>query len=283
MKPEKFSTSLEVIMRTLRLIRLIPLVPLVIAALLAVLSAPLFAADATAAQPKLFVLHQEAVRPGQIKVYEDTTKEFVAALQQHRSSIPGFAFSVVMGDDFTYNYLSQVPDFAYAGSVYSMLDKVGQEVGAARWGDLMQRNGAAVDSVSDSFFVEDPSLSYSPAAPRLKPEEERFLHFDLYYVQPGREMEADAVARDFAALFRAKKMANGYRLMKLAFGHGGPLLVVAVPARDAEDYAAQDGKDRAALGAEGQALFNRAFALTRRFERHDGWVRPDLSLPPAGK
>jgi hypothetical protein len=256
----------------------------VLAALLAVLvSAPLLAADTAAAQPRLYVLHQEVVRPGQTKVYEDTSKEFVAALQQHRDAIPGFAFTAVVGDDFTYNYISSVPDFAYAGTVYAMLDKVGEAVGAAKWSDLMRRNGATIEAMTDSVFVEDPALSYNPAAPRLKPEEERFMHFDLYYVQPGREAEADSVARDFAALFRAKQMAGGYRVMKLAFGHDGPLLVVAVPARDAEDYAQQDAKERAALGAEGQALFERAFAITRRIERHDGMVRTDLSLPPAGK
>jgi hypothetical protein len=78
-------------------------------------------------------------------------------------------------------------------------------------------------------------------------------------------------------------MPDGYRLMKLAFGHDAPLLVVSVGARDADDFAAQDAKMRKTLGAEGEALFARAFALTRRFDRRSGWVRPDLSMLPAGK
>lgn len=264
-------------MRKLRLI--------VLAVLAVLMTAPLFVAYAaeSASAPRFYALHQEVVYPSQVKSYEDSSKEFLAAFQQHHASMPGFAYTVVSGDDFTYNYISAIPDFAFAGSIYPMIEKVGQEVGAAKWGDLMKRNGATIESMSDAIFIEDPSLSYAPATPRLKPEEERFFHFDLYYVQAGREADADQVARDFAALFRAKHVASSYCLMKLAFGHDGPLLVVSVPARDAQDYAAQEAKDRAALGAEGAALFDRAFALTRRFETHNGWVRPDLSLPPAGK
>jgi len=71
--------------------------------------------------------------------------------------------------------------------------------------------------------------------------------------------------------------------MKLAFGHDAPLIVVSVGARDADDFAAQDARCARPLGAEGETLFARAFALTRKFDRRSGWLRPDLSMLPAGK
>jgi hypothetical protein len=245
------------------------------------IAAPLLAADAAA--PKLYVLHQEVVRPSALKAYEETNHEFLAAFKQHRDMLPGFSFTTVAGEDFIYNFITPIPDFAYAGTIYDMVDKVGRTMGEAKWADLLKRNGATIDSMTDSVFLEDPSLSYAPANPRLKPQEELYFHFDFYYIQTGREAEADAVARDFAALFRARNMSDGYHLMKLVFGHDLPLLVVAEGFRDAADFAAQDVAMRKTLGAEGEALFARAFAITRKFDRRNGWVRPDLSMLPAGK
>jgi hypothetical protein len=254
---------------------------LAVAILLAALAAlPLFAADEAAA-PRLFVLHQEFARPSLLKQYEDTSKEFIADLRQHHDALPSFGFTAVAGDDYVYTFVSPIRSFADLDAINSGFGKVAQAVGEAKWGDLMKRGGEATEFIRESVVLEDPSMSYAPAQPRLKPEEERYLHVDLYYVQPGREAEADAVARDFAALFRKKGVPNGYRLFKVVMGPEMPLLIVTVPARDAADYEAQTKADLERLGAEGQALFQRAFALTRRFESHGGTLRPDLSLEPA--
>jgi hypothetical protein len=99
---------------------------------------------------------------------------------------------------------------------------------------------------------------------------------------PGRETDADALAKEFVALFKAKNMPNGYRLFKSEMGPDMPAIIVEVGAKDAADYYAQETSNRTTLGAEGQALFAKAFALTRRFETRSGWLRPDLSvMPPA--
>ena len=132
--------------------------------------------------------------------------------------------------------------------------------------------------IRESVIATAPELSYAPATPRLKPEEMPYRHFDLYYLRPSTETDADAVAADFQKLFKAKAVPDGYTLYKVVMGPEMPLYVVTVGARDAADYHAQDAKMRATLGAEGAALFGRAFALTRKFETREGTFRPDLSL-----
>jgi hypothetical protein len=237
-------------------------------------------AAAQTAQPKLYVLHQEVARPSMLKQYEDTTKEFISLVRQHHDASPIFSFVTVAGDDFVYTYVAPISSFSDLEKIYGGFDALSKAVGEAKWGDLMVRGGATVEFNRDSIVMEDSSLEYAPAHPRLKPEEEHYLHVDLYYVQPGRETDADAVARDFAALFRKKNLPDGYRLFKLVMGSESPLIIVTTPAKDAADYAALDAATREALGAEGQALFQRAFSLTRRFDSHGGTIRPDLSLEP---
>jgi hypothetical protein len=102
----------------------------------------------------------------------------------------------------------------------------------------------------------------------------------LFYLKPGYETEADDAARQIANLFRQKKVELGYRLFKVVLGPEMPLLIVVIGAKDPVDYATADKAHLEVLGAEGQALFQRVFAITRRFEQHGGWVRPDLSLAP---
>jgi len=237
-------------------------------------------AAAQTAQPKWYVLHQEIARPSMLKQYEDTTKEFVSLVRQHHDASPIFNYVAVAGDDFVYTYVAPISSFSDLEKIYGGFDALAKAVGEAKWGDLMMRGGAATEFNRESIVMEDPSMEYAPANPRLKPDEEKYLHVDLYYVQPGHEADADAVARDFAALFRKKNLPAGYRLFKVVMGSEMPLIIVTTPAKDAADYAATDAAMRETLGADGQALFQRAFSMTRRFESHNGWIRPDLSLEP---
>jgi hypothetical protein len=249
------------------------------AALVLLTSLPVLAADAQG--PRYWVLHQEAVRPSKVQAYEQVTKELVGLIQQHREASPGFSFTAFSDPEFLYSYVSPVQDFAAIDAIYSGFGALTQAVGEARWNDVMKRAGEPITMIRESILAEDPSLSYAPAEPRLKPEEVRYLHFDLYYIEPGREPEADALARDFAALFRKKGLRDGYRLTKVIMGPDMPLYIVIVDAKDPADFEAQDAALRETLGAEGKALFARAFALSRRFERRGAWLRPDLSLPAA--
>ncbi len=237
-------------------------------------------AAAQTAPPKWYVMHQELARPSMLKQYEDTSKEFVATVRQHHEASPLFNFVGFSGDDYVYTYVTQIRSFSDVEAIISGFGKLAQAVGEAKWGDLMVRSGQAMEWMRDSILMEDPSLSYMPAKPRLKPEEEAYVHVDLYYVQPGREADADAVAREFAELYRKKNVTESYRLFKVVMGWDTPLIIVTTSAKSPADYEARMVEVRGMLGAEGQALFQRAFSLTRRFEMHGGWVRPDLSLEP---
>jgi len=235
---------------------------------------------ALAAQaPRFFVMHQEIAKPSMLKQYEDTTKEFTAAVHRHHELSPAFSFTAVAGDDNLYTYVTPIKSMTDIESIYAGFGALAQAEGA-KWGDLMKRAGETMEYARESIVMEDPSLSYTPEKPRLKLEEQAYVHVKLFYLKPGYETEADDVARQLANLFRQKKVELGYRLFKVVLGPEMPLLIVVIGAKDPVDYATADKEHLEVLGDEGQALFQRVFALTRRFEQHGGWVRPDLSLAP---
>jgi hypothetical protein len=252
---------------------------------LAIVALCLLAAAAAAqdAKPRFFVLHQEVVRPDRVEAFEAATKEFVATVRQHQKVSPQFHFNAVQGDDFTYSFVLPLADLASLDALSQGFAALAQAVGEAKFADLMKRGGATYEWADESILIEEPGMSYAPANPRLKPEEVRFLHFDLYYVQPGREPEADALAREFVALFKQKAIPDGYRLFKVFLGKDMPLYAVVAPAKDEADFATRDAANRQTLGKEGEALFARAASLCRRLDHYGGWVRPDLSVAPPGQ
>ena len=148
-------------------------------------TAPLLAAE-EAAQPAFYVLHQEVARPSMLSAYEQTTKEFISLVQQHHAKSPSFSFTAFAGDDFVYTYVTPVKSFADIDAIYTGFQALTAAAGEAKWNDLMKRGGEPIEMIREWIFMEDPSLSYTPAQPRLKQDEASFFHFDLYYVQPGR-------------------------------------------------------------------------------------------------
>jgi hypothetical protein len=225
-----------------------------------------------------YVLHQELAQPSKIEQYESTSKEFVALVKAHKTLMPHFAFECIESPELTYTYVSPLTSFADMDAISAEFGALAKAAGAA-FGDLNKRGGEATEYIRESVIASAPELSYVPAQPRLRPDEAPFRHLDLYYLKPGTEPEADALAGEFLKLFKAKGMPNGYTIFKVVMGPEMPLLIVSASARSAADYHAENEKEMAALGPEGQALFARAFALTRRFDTREGRIRPDLSVP----
>jgi hypothetical protein len=123
-----------------------------------------------------------------------------------------------------------------------------------------------------------------PANARLAQADRRYYRWDFYYLMPGHEKESEAIARDYAALFRQKNITDSYNIYTGVLGTDLPVLLAAIPARSESDLIAADEQNNAALGADVRPLQQRAMAITRRFERREGMLRPDLSYPgPASK
>ena len=246
------------------------------------LSLSLLAAVAAVAQPPaashFYVIHQEHAKPSKIQQYEAGAKDFAAMVQAHHDAIPTFSYVVTVEPDFTYTYVAPIPNFAGVDAINAGFGPLAAQAGD-QFAALMGRWSETVTGNSEMVVAYMPELSYQPAAPRLKPEEARYAKLAFYALEPGHEEEADAIARDYAALYKAKGITTGYQLYKVVMGPDMPALVVRIPAKDPADWYAADQKAQELTGAEGQALAARALAITRHFDMRESWRRPDLDLP----
>jgi hypothetical protein len=223
-----------------------------------------------------FVLHQEVAKPSMVKEYESSTKEFVALVKANKTKMPHFSFNCLASPDLTYTYVAPIPNMAGMDAINADFGALAQSAGAA-FPDLNKRGGAATEYIKEWVIQLVPELSYSPAEPRAGAP--RYFHYDLYYVMPGREPEAESVGAEYVKLFKAKGVKIGYNVYKVVMGAEMPAYIVSVGATDAADYQAENAKLPGVVGPELQSLSARTAALTRRFETREAVARPDLSVP----
>jgi hypothetical protein len=226
--------------------------------------------------PSVYLIHQEVVKPSMVQAYEAAAKEFAAMVVRNKALVPHFTYAALAGDDFVYTYVAPIPNSSGIDAIRQDFGQLAQKEGPA-FAELMKREGASQEYVKEWVVGLAPELSYAPAAPRLRREDMRYFHYDVYYVMADRGAEADALCKEFLAFFKSKNIPNGYRVFKPQVGPEMPAIIVEVGAKDPTDYETQSANDRVTLGEAGKALFAKAFAITRRFESRGAWLRPDLS------
>lgn len=251
-------------------------VPVVMLAFLAIARA----VSAQAPQGPMYVIHEEGVKPSRAMEYEAANKDFQAIVKKNLAAMPSFRYTAVQGEDFTWYFVAPIKGFAGMDAIGKDFAALAQAEGA-RFGDLMKRANATLEYSKDWVVMELPAVSYQPATPRLKREELTFFRYDYYYLMPDREADADALAAEFAALYKSGNVPNGYRLFKGIAGIEGPVIIVETGAKDAVDLHTSEQKDRTTLGEALQKLSARAFSLTRRFVSKNGLLRSDVSVPPS--
>jgi hypothetical protein len=158
--------------------------------------------------------------------------------------MPHLSFDCFLSNDFMYTYVAPIANLGAMDTINAEFGALAQAAGPA-YAELMKRGGAATDHIRESVMQHAPELSYQPAQPRLQPSEVKYRHYDLYYVLPGREPEADALGADYVKLFKAKGATTGYNVYKTVLGPDLPLILVSVAAKDPADYYTEDAKTEA--------------------------------------
>ena len=249
-----------------------------LAALAVLVSLAAFAVEPPKQQ--LYILHEEVVNPSMIAQYEGATKDLIGAFGEKKMTSPSFGVNTYMSADMHYMYMTPLANWAQLDTISKDWMGASEVIGKDRWADIQKRGNGAMLSYDEVVVARRDDLSYRPENPRLPETSEPFARLDYYYLRPGTEEQAEQVAKDFVALFKEKKIPDGFMIYMAQSGHDLPLLVAVIPAKSAADFAAADEKNTAALGDALRALQGRALSLTRRLERKDVWFRPDLSYMP---
>jgi len=195
--------------------------------------------------------------------------------------MPTFAFTALMGEDLTYNFITPIKNLGGADTLLASFDELAKAVGPEKLGDLFRRSGATFSRADDNAFLEVAEGTYWPAGAAVTPQNAGYYQLDFYYVLPGYEDAAAEVAASWKKLFENAKVPYGYSVHKLVLGNDGPLWVVSTPAKDAANLAEINAAAVKAIGADAwRAQVAKTLAICRGFDSKRYTVRRDLSLPP---
>jgi len=234
-----------------------------------------FAADMP--KPEFFIVHEELAKPNSLVAYEAATRDLIAAMTEKKVNVPFSNWRTFSTTDMHYYFVAQVDGFAALDKIPAGFAKARDMVRAARWDDISRRGNETMSSYNEFVVMHRPDLSYTPANPRVAAADRRYFRWEFYYIIPGKEQEAEQVARDYIALFKQKNIGDPFNIYVALSGNDLPLWVVSIPAKSETDLVAADAQVNATVGDAIRPLQARALAVTRRFERREGMLRPDLS------
>jgi len=247
--------------------------------IVALLVFPLLAVAQTPPKGQMLLIHEEIARPSMLMQYDASLREILAALTEKKADPSIFGMSLFVTPEFHYIYIVPISNYGALDKFQAAWMAVGEQVGKAKWQAMMDRANASMESYNETVAMLRPDLSYMPANPRLKMDEQKYVQIQFYYVIPGKEMEAEAIAKDYGALFKQKNIPDGFNVYWAMNGTDLPLLVVTSAGRSRADYYANDEKVNATLGNDVRPLQARALAITRRYEIRESMAHPELSFP----
>jgi len=241
--------------------------------LLFLLSAWSFAQDKQ--KDVLYLIHTDFVIPSMVPQYESAVTKLAEQFKKHDFGMDiQFVSST---DDNVYYYLTPLNSYADLDNRQSI------------WADLNKKAGeetmAAIDKEFEGCYKHHNSyivrwsaeLSYQPKTPRLKQEEVKFIHWDYYYIEEGKEGEAIVLAKKYNELWEKNNVGDGYNVWIADIGHPMGLMVVTQSAKDAADYYTQGELMQEMMGDEINALNAEFLPLMKDFEQKNGKPHPEFT------
>jgi hypothetical protein len=226
--------------------------------------------------PTWWAVFTEQVRPSMVDQYESVAAEMRALIGANASE--DLEYYTLFGPETGYLYavpMESMAEFTELGASWeAMVDKVGRDT----WMEVDARGAEAVENRSLTFYVERADLSYKPETPRLTEDEAVMRHYDWVYPVPGKEMETEAVMKEWVELYATNGVTSGFYVYQAVTGDDLPMYVVSTHAASQADYFADGDQLDEMLGEADDALWMKTRSLLRDFEHNNAWLRPDLSL-----
>ena len=229
---------------------------------------------------QLYMVFELVTKPSMAKDYETEVKGEFALYAECKSPYPWYGFST---DDFHYYFICPIDNFASLYEIDKAYAEMEKKVELERWQDVFKRVNEKSEYYNMYFIRYRQDLSYTPENPRLKPEDAKFISIDFYYIKPGKETEFEKVCKDYSALDRRKEITNSYYFAVMDNGPDMPLYIGFATGKNASDLFIHWEKQQEIEGEEGKVLWEKTWAVCRRFETKTGWFRPDLSYIPKEK
>jgi hypothetical protein len=237
----------------------------------------LLSINVSSAQNKMqaYSVHLDHVRPSMLLVYENLERELISQSKKYDSN---FGWIALVSDDFDYYYVSPIKNMAQLDS--NPFAALSEKMGEGELGKLFNKMDKCYDDHVNYTLILDTELSYMPDGMTQTPEGQPFRKNTLYYFTPENYEAAEALAKDFKALYALKGSKVHYRIYRSGYGADGTYFMVAIAAKNGEEYEKMSTENQTLLGEEGNQLVGRLLNLMSNMKTVTGSIRSDLSYAP---
>ncbi|MHC5006633.1 MAG: hypothetical protein ACYTGF_04645 [Planctomycetota bacterium] len=232
-----------------------------------------------AEKPQMFSIYKEIVKPGMTEQYEAAVKHMISEFHAYQIDPEKVHWMAVSGPEIGYLYVAPIENWAAIDRQHGYWMEVLETIGMDKWEEMMAPGEEAIERVEVFHVAKRADLSYVPENPRLKDEEIEYIHYGFYYVIPGKQKEIEAIAQEFAELYKSKGIDTGWSIYESVTGSDLPVIVVAQGARSAADFHSNRERLHELLGEDAKKIGMKLGATVRRMEFKEGTPRPDLSYP----
>ncbi len=251
----------------------------VLAALvLAPLAVPLAVAEEEAAGPAYSLIHYDEVEPAQALAYEAWIAEWVKKFTGAEMG-KDYAWWAFSSAEFSYAYMSGMPDFAFLDKSEERLAAMGEAMGEEAVKELMA--GMKTVRAHHTEIVKAlPELHYEPAGET--PPKIGFARLGVHHVKPGHEEKFKALIQRVVADFRKAGAPVALEAYEVQFG-SGTYHLVALAESAAQFYSASTTRElltKAESAEAAAAMYEEWRGLIHDYEISDWTFRPELSYLP---
>jgi hypothetical protein len=220
--------------------------------------------------PRHFAAYEHRVKPSMTGKYWECMKKVKSNSAQHKIATAWTSFEF---NDNTYIHFMPIKNFAELdkNAFEELSTKMGKDQHNTMWTDF----DPCLESTSSFVVSFYPELSYMRAG-----GEENYRDVLFWTVLPGKEIEADALLKEWAKVYEAKKVPSGFETYKVTFG-GEPAYAIVAWAKDDVDMATKMKKTRELMGEDMGRMWNKTMAITKKYYSKRGSRLPDVSYAPA--
>lgn len=227
-------------------------------------------------QNQAFWVHEDQVKPGMVKEYEDLSKDLVA--EAKKANLQNMMWQVAAMDNGRYLTLTPIKNMTdlQSKSFEPLMAGMGQE----KFTQMMEKFDGMYEQHGDYLIVLDKDLSYMPGGVDPNTPGKDYRKWHKMTVSPENLPQLRTKLAELKDVFAQKDSKMHYRIYQSSFGNMGDYFVAVISAKDAVDYAQMSAENEKVLGMEGKQKFREVMDLVSEYEVSEGGMKPELAYMP---
>lgn len=255
------------------------MVVLALAILFCAIGAPLAAGEEAGGAGHFSWNFEEKVKPERMETYMQARIADARLSAEKKFPLPFLTFV----NDFEVTTCGIFTRFAQMDDYHQMMAAWNEKTeGKAE--QLNQQMSECVDRIDTSISAFRPDLSYTPQDPASMPDFTKpfYQKAILYHIKPGKDREAESVARRLKELNESKQSPMGYWMYQDICAPQLPTLIAIVQTKDKASFVALDEKMKAEPDQEIEKVFRENVGILAGIETMEGTFVPEASYVPEG-